>query len=98
MLINLNDFLNVNMFNMSLGKLITQLQDEVNKLILRVKQLTILLKQASIPIPLGPSIKPLGKKRHKWSNKLSPPDNLENSTIPSSIAANNAKGISKITH
>jgi hypothetical protein len=52
------------------GKLIQELQDEVNKLILRVKQLTILLKLANIPIPIGPCINSLGQRKLKWSDKM----------------------------
>ncbi len=52
----------------------------MNRLILRVKQLTILLKKASITIPIGPEIKSLGSKRMKWSGKLKPED-VENATI-----------------
>ena len=58
-------------------KLIQELQDEVNRLILRVKQLTTLLKQANITIPSGPTIKSLGKRKLKWTDKLSP-DDVEN--------------------
>lgn len=56
------------------------MQDEVNRLILRVKQLTVLLKKASITIPIGPEIKSLGSKRMKWSGKLKPED-VENAAI-----------------
>lgn len=52
----------------------------MNRLILRVKQLTILLKKASITIPIGPEIKSLGSKRMKWSGKLKPED-VENAAI-----------------
>ncbi|ODN03229.1 hypothetical protein Ocin01_03465 [Orchesella cincta] len=61
-------------------KLIKELQDEVNKLILRVKQLTILLRKAKISIPTGPAIKALGSKRLKWSGKIKPND-VENSNV-----------------
>ncbi len=48
---------------------------------MRVKQLTGLLTQAKIPIPSGPSIKLLGKRRLKWTNKLCA-DDLENKRVP----------------
>lgn len=76
------------------GKLIKELQDEVNKLILRVKQLTILLKKASISIPVGPDIKSLGPKRLKWSGKLKPED-VENSVIINKDSKTREKALSE---
>ncbi|CAL8103933.1 unnamed protein product [Orchesella dallaii] len=71
-------------------KLIKELQDEVNKLILRVKQLTILLNKAKITIPTGPAIKTLGSKRLKWSGKIKR-DNVENSGVISKPNQNQPK-------
>jgi len=47
----------------------------VNRLVLRVKQLVLLLKKANISIPTGPYIQSLVKKRKKHPKS---PEDVEN--------------------